>query len=259
MEYIIFDLEFNQGFDKTLNKTISNEKCPFEIIQIGAIKLDSHFHIIDTFNSYIKPTIYKTIHPFIGQMTGIKMSDIKDSKTFPYVYKEFKKFINSNDSILCVWGTGDLKELYRNINYHNLKTKNLPKLYINIQHHASVYFNNPSGKSVGLQNAISMLNLDEEKSYHNALNDAYYTAKVFMKIYNPSMVPSIYTYTPIVPKSIRRTEKKKVDYNKLFEEFKKILGRNLTKEEEMIIELSYKMGKTNQFLYDIPLKKDRLK
>ena len=37
MEYIIFDLEFNQGFDKKLNKTVSNEKCPFEIIQIGAI------------------------------------------------------------------------------------------------------------------------------------------------------------------------------------------------------------------------------
>ncbi|EGT3930605.1 exonuclease, partial [Clostridioides difficile] len=32
MEYIIFDLEFNQGFDKKLNKTVSNEKCPFEII-----------------------------------------------------------------------------------------------------------------------------------------------------------------------------------------------------------------------------------
>ena len=44
MEYIIFDLEFNQGFDKKLNKTVSNEKCPFEIIQIGAIKLDSKYN-----------------------------------------------------------------------------------------------------------------------------------------------------------------------------------------------------------------------
>ena len=29
MEYVVFDLEFNQGFDKALNKTVSNEKCTF--------------------------------------------------------------------------------------------------------------------------------------------------------------------------------------------------------------------------------------
>ena len=186
MEYIIFDLEFNQGFDKKLNKTVSNEKCPFEIIQIGAIKLDSKFNIIDTFNSYVKPTIYKDIHPFISRMTNIKNSDFK-------------------------------------------------------------YFNNPAGKSIGLQNAISILELDEKMSYHNALNDAYYTAKVFIKIYNPSIVPDIYLYTSIKPKTIRYSNKKRVDYDKLFDEFRKILNRELTKDEKKIINLAYNMGKTNQF------------
>ena len=59
MEYIVFDLEFNQGFDKKLNKTVSNEKCPFEIVQIGAVKLNSNLEMIDTFNSFVKPNIYK--------------------------------------------------------------------------------------------------------------------------------------------------------------------------------------------------------
>lgn len=65
MNYIIFDLEFNQGFDRVNNKTVSNAKCPFEIIQIGAVKLDSELNIIDTFSSYIKSQIYKDIHPFV--------------------------------------------------------------------------------------------------------------------------------------------------------------------------------------------------
>ena len=88
MEYVVFDLEFNQGFDKTLNKTVSNERCPFEIIQIGAIKLDSHFNIIDTFNSYVKPQLYKSIHPFVGKMTGIKSEDVMDCLlyTSPYTF-----------------------------------------------------------------------------------------------------------------------------------------------------------------------------
>lgn len=251
MEYIVFDLEFNQGFDRELNKTVSNERCPFEIIQIGAIKLDAHFNIIDTFNSFVKPEIYKSIHPFVGKMTGITFNHVKDAPNFPQVYKEFKKFISTKKPILCVWGTADLKELHRNINFYGLPSKTLPKEYINIQKHASEYFNNPSGKSIGLQNAISILGIEEGKSYHNALNDAYYTAQVFMRIHNPSIVSDIYIYTTLKPNSVKRCNKKEVNYDKLFTEFTKILERDLTKDEKKIIDLAYKMGKTGQFLTDI--------
>ena len=122
-------------------------------------------------------------------MTGIKSEDVMDAPSFPQVYKEFKKFVSTKkNTVLCVWGTGDLKELFRNITYYDLPYKTLTKSYINIQHYASRYFNNPAGKSIGLQNAIQILNLDQDKSYHNALNDAYYTAQVFIRIYNPSIL-----------------------------------------------------------------------
>ncbi len=248
MEYIIFDLEFNQGFDKTLNKTVSNEKCPFEIIQIGAIKLDSNFKVIETFNSYIKPQIYTSIHPYVGKMTNISLNKVKDAPTFPNAYKEFKKFISSKKSVLCVWGTSDLKELYRNITFYGLPYKTLPKSYINIQQYASKYFNNPAGKSIGLQNAIENLNIACDKSFHDALNDAYYTSQVFIRIYNSTIVPDVYLYTTIKPTSIKKNIKKQIDYNSLFDEFKKILGRDLSSEDRKIIELAYKMGETNQFL-----------
>lgn len=258
MEYIVFDLEFNQGFDKKINKTVSNEKCPFEIIQIGAIKLDSNFNLIDTFNSYVKPQLYKKIHPFVGKMTNITIDDVLDAPTFPQVYKDFKKFISTKNPVLCVWGTGDLKELYRNINYYSLPSKTLPKSYINIQHHASNYFNNPAGKSIGLQNAINILGLNQDKSYHNALNDAYYTSQVFIKIYNPSIVPDVYTYTTVkAPCTSKRSQKNQLDYDKLFKEFEKLLERPLTREDKKIIDLAYKMGKTGQFLSGEPKYKKR--
>lgn len=257
MEYIVFDLEFNQGFNKTLNKTVSNERCPFEIIQLGAIKLDSNFNIIDTFNSYVKPGIYKDIHPFIGKMTGITMNKVADAPSFAKVYKEFRKFISTKNPILCVWGTGDLKELYRNITYYDLPSKSLPKSYINIQQYASNYFENPVGKSIGLQNAIQILGLNQDKSYHDALNDAYYTAQVFMRIYSPSIVPDVYMYTTVVPSTIERTNKKVIDYDNLFKEFNKILNRELTDEDKKVINLAYKMGKTNQFLINTQKYKKR--
>lgn len=251
MEYIVFDFEFNQGFDKENNKTFSDEKCPFEIIQIGAIKLDSNFNIIDRFNSFVKPNIYKDIHPFVGKMTHITIDKVIDAPSFSSVYKDFKKFISNKSNIMCVWGSGDLKELYRNINYYSLPTKGLPKLYINVQQYASVYFNNPTGQSIGLQNAVQMLQLEQDKAYHDALNDAYYTSLVLKNIYNENVVPDTYIYTPVKPNRTRsKAAKKKVDYASLFEEFKKILDRELTSDDRKVIDLAYKMGKTNQFLID---------
>ena len=244
MEYIVFDLEFNQGFDKKLNKTVSNEKCPFEIVQIGAVKLNSNLEMIDTFNSFVKPNIYKEIHPFIKKMTNITNEDVKNAPSFPEAFSMFKAFMNNNNNVLCVWGNGDLKELYRNIKYYNLSTENLSNTYINVQHHASIYFNNPTGRSIGLQNAITLLELNQDKSYHNALNDAYYTSLVFKKIFNTQTKTKNYNFDNENKKS--PVTKKKVNYDNIFNEFKKILNRDLSKEEKKIIHLAYKMGKRSK-------------
>ena len=240
MEYIVFDLEFNQGFDRKLNKTVSDETCPFEIIQIGAVKLDSKLDIIDTFNTFIKPKIYNVIHPFIKKMTSISNEDVKDAPNFPEAFNMFKSFIGDDKNILCVWGNGDLKELHRNIKYHKLSTTNLPRNYINVQHYASVYFNNPTGKSIGLQNAITLLELNQDKSYHNALNDSYYTSLVFKKIFNDKIETKNYNFNNDDKKN--NITKRKVNYDNVFNEFKKILKRDLNKEEKKIIHLAYKMG-----------------
>lgn len=245
MNYIIFDLEFNQGFDRVNNKTVSNAKCPFEIIQIGAVKLDSELNIIDKFSSYIKSQIYKDIHPFVKKMTGITNSDLKNAPSFTDVYEQFLKFIDSKNAIFGTWGTNDLKELYRNIIFYNLSPEKIPVKYINIQQHASNFFNNPVGKCIGLQNAISILELEQDKKYHNALNDAYYTALVFQKINNKSIIKAeTYTYNL----SKKEKQKLKIDYDKLFAECRSILKRDLTKEDKKLIHTAYNMGRKNKFL-----------
>ena len=62
MNYIIYDLEFNQ---KNYNTTepingpseteiINNTSLPFEIIQIGAVKLDENFQKLGTLLPFLK-------------------------------------------------------------------------------------------------------------------------------------------------------------------------------------------------------------
>lgn len=249
MNYIIFDLEFNQGHKSTKEaKDTTNSKCPFEIIQLGAIKLDENFNEISTLNSLIKPSIYNSINPYVSEITGITLDMLKDAIPFNEVYKEFTQFVNDDDNILCVWGMSDLKELFRNIEYHKLDVCNIPKQYINLQRHASKYFCCPKGINIGLQNAVELLNLPLNNQFHDAFNDAYYTAEVFKKLYNAvNIKPALYNFHN--PINRPKTKNKKVDYNKLMNQFEKTYGRKLTEEEQAMIRLAYVMGKTNQFLY----------
>ena len=57
MEYIVLDLEWNQS---NTGKEDAVEKLPFEIIEIGAIKLNNERVMVSEFNELIKPQVYQT-------------------------------------------------------------------------------------------------------------------------------------------------------------------------------------------------------
>lgn len=244
MNYIIFDLEFNQAYKK--NKM--DLSCPFEIIQIGAIKLDSDFNEISTFSSLIKPKIYKELHPFVQELTKIDSDTLCNAKPFKKVFGKFLKFIRDDD-VFVVWGLTDMKELFRNIEYHKQDINLISKKYINIQQYASKYLHSPKGKNVGLRNAVELLDIPLERDFHDALNDAFYTSKIFIKIYNENIKPLIYNPDEIKPinKQRERTPKKKIDVNGLIKQFEKMHDRKMSEEEKSMILLSYKMGLTEQF------------
>lgn len=246
MYYIIFDLEFNQDSSSLQHFDGKNMRAPFEIIQIGAIKLDVNFNTIDTFNRYVKPTFYKQITPFITELTGITTEQLLQEETYPNVYTAYTDFIGGSDAVFCIWGMSDIKELYRNTTYHQLSNVHLPKMFINIQPHVSKHLALPSKKLLRLQDAASLLHIPITYPFHNALYDAYYTSEIFKRVYRSSMVLSHYDPSYIPPRQKQR--KKQIDFNGLIQQFEKMYNRQMTKEEQDIIKLAYKMGKTNQFL-----------
>jgi DNA polymerase III epsilon subunit-like protein len=246
MNYIVLDLEFNQDFSSMQDYVNKGVKYPFEIIQIGAIKLDSSFNTIGTFNGYVKPTIYSKVSSFITKLTGITTEELLLADAFPEVYKDFIDFINDSEAVFCIWGMSDIQELFKNINYHKLDNSSISKKFINIQPYVSKILGFTDNKLPKLQFAVEELNIDVSYEFHNAFYDAYYTAEVFKKIYNSSIEPKI--YDPFYIKFRPKKEKVSVDYDGLFKQFAKMYERDMTEEEKEIIKLSYKMGKTNQFL-----------
>ena len=244
LKYIIFDLEFNQSG----NKEDKIMQLPFEIIQIGALKLDENFKTISTFNELVKPTVYKNVLSYIQELTKITDEMVSTAKNFKDVYYDFMNFIGKDDITFIIWGTVDLKELYKNIIYYNLPTENIPKLYIDIQDYTSKYFKAPKGKRIGLRNALDLLNIYVKGDFHNAFNDAYYTAQVFKKLYTSSIKEKTYSHSST---RIKTESKKIIDYDGLILQIEKMYNRKLSSEEISMIKLAYNMGKTNQFLIDL--------
>jgi len=184
MKYILADFEFNQAFDFVNNtKGISNPACPFEIMQIGAIKLDRMLNMSDDLNLYIKPSIYKQPNPFILKLTGIDPALLMKAPAFPEAYRQFTEFAGK-DAVFLFWGPDDMRELMRNIIYYKLDHKRLAMKYINLQKAASAYLRN-SG-AVGLRGVVEYFGIPIDRPFHNAINDAYYVGKILPLIYDES-------------------------------------------------------------------------
>lgn len=271
MHYIVYDLEFNQDLPEVqesstvssmitadnpqtkVNPAISPveeiapaKRMPFEILQIGALKLDQDFNTLATFSRLVKPTLYPVVSPFITALTGITTDQVKDKASFPKVYQDFIRFIGAGDTAFCVWGKSDVKELYRNVFYHDLDHKLLPKDYLNIQPYASEHLGFSMKKLLRLKNTVEALGIPLSYSFHDAAGDAYYTAEILKKIYKPSM--KLKAYDPQQVVSRPRPPKQVIDFDQLLRQFEKMYGREMTEEETSMIKLAYHMGKTHQFI-----------
>jgi len=246
MQYIVLDLEFNQDIYSLNILDKQKLKSTFEIIQIGAIKLDSKFNTIATFDRFIKPVIYPKINSFIAELTGITTQQLLEEELFVEVFDAFIKFIDDTDSIFCTWGMSDIKELFKNVEFHGLNLNLLPRMFINLQPYVSIYLDLPYKKQLRLEHAVELLGIQANYKFHNAIYDAYYTAQIVKKINNPYIIPRYYdpTYATIRP----RQRKQVIEFDKLIQQFEKMYSRELTVDEQEMIKLAYKMGKTKQFL-----------
>jgi len=245
MNYIVLDFEFNQSYDFNDGESYGVDfRCQFEIIQIGAVKLNSDFKIIDKFSVLIKPQIYQKIHPIVGKLTGLNTKMLSGETYFPEAYASFVDFIGEEKNMFCIWGPYDVKALYKNIFYYNLSYSKLNPVFVNVQNLASNFLKYPSGMSIGLKNAIEAFNLIIDKPFHNALNDAIYTAKILEKLKNQNL--------PIAKLDIDQLQDKpkykgKINTKLLYSKIELELGRKLDRREKRLFINAYLSGRNKEF------------
>lgn len=174
MNYIIFDLEWNQcGSDSEI---LTDPVClPGEIIEIGAVKLDDSFQKVDELRLYIKPQYYQKLHRRIVTLTGIRDQILaKQGLSFPEAYEKFQDFCGEEYSFMT-WSTSDLPILVDNMLLHGIDVSNLPDTY-DLQRIFCREIMRFS-RRMSLDDALKVLN-EKGDTAHDALNDSRNTALV---------------------------------------------------------------------------------
>lgn len=178
MDYIVFDLEWNQSPD---GKKYSNSRLPFEIIEIGAVKLNKELEITDSFQRLIRPQVYNWIHESIHEVIHVDYKDLEKGIPFPEAVREFLEWCGSG-SIFFTWGNQDLTELQRNMKFYDLlHLLQGPVRYYDVQKLYSIFLDEEHLRR-GLEYAIDYLDISKTADFHRALADAYYTAQVLKKM-----------------------------------------------------------------------------
>lgn len=197
MHYIVIDLEWNQcpeGNEK------GNKKIPFEIVEIGAVKLDEDRNIVDKFSEIIKPQVYETLNKITEKLIKITEEELQTGAPFPVVMERFLQWCGQ-DVIYCTWGSLDLIELQRNMEYYELEPlADKTILYFNVQKLCCVVYKDIVEPKT-LESMVDYMNLTKNKEFHRAISDATYTAEIFQKL-NWEIIREYYSIdTYITPKS----------------------------------------------------------
>ncbi|MBR1854677.1 MAG: exonuclease domain-containing protein [Lachnospiraceae bacterium] len=178
MEYIVLDLEWNQSNTGTEPEV---GRLPFEIIEIGAIKLNDRGVMLGEFSELIRPTVYRQMHHITSKLIHMQIQELERGKPFGQVAEKFLAWCGE-DYTFCTWGNSDLTELQRNLQFYNMTPlSDRPMPYLDVQKLFSLAYEDGKSRR-SLEYAVDFLRLEKDIPFHRAFSDAYYTARVFDNI-----------------------------------------------------------------------------
>lgn len=208
MDYIVLDLEWNQcpgGKDR------ENKELPFEIVEIGAVRLDDKRCYVDEFHSFVSPRVYRELHRIIKDIIHVSIEELDAGPEFSSAAKKFWEWCGRSEKyIFCTWGSMDLTELQRNCRYFGVECAfPRPLIYYDVQKLYSLCYDDGKSRE-SLEAAVGEQGMEKDIPFHSAVYDARYTARLMknMDFDRVSRYSSVDTFE--IPLS--RAEEFTIDY-----------------------------------------------
>jgi len=241
MNYIVVDFEWNQS---PYGKGTSKKYLPFEIIEIGAVKLDDHRQYLESFSAVIKPKVYKRLHYVTRELTGISNNELRNGEQFSHAIVDFMLWCG-DEYMFCTWGNTDLIELQRNMKYYRLDDLlKGPIKYYNVQKLFRKLHTDDDTAVNSLEAVVEYFNIEKQDEFHRAICDAKYTAAIFAKM-DMEKAKKLYTVD-----YFQNPKTKKDEIDLTYEDYNKHISREFATREEAIADRDlrktkcYRCGKT---------------
>jgi len=221
VNYIIFDLEWNQAADLRTRRANS---LLFEILEIGAVKLNEKREQLDEFHELIKPQVFHTMNQVTGELIHLKMEQLENCRLFPEVAGDFVRWCG-NEYIFCTWGNLDITELQKNMDYYKMPPLSEKTIkYYDVQKLFSIAFEDKKSRRT-LQYAVDFLGIEKDADFHRAYTDAHYTAEIIKRIGNDRVFRNYSFDTYRLPRN--KSEEIKV----CFDDYSKYISREFSDKQ----------------------------
>lgn len=172
-------MEWNQSSTRQEEEVAT---LPFEIIEIGAIKMNDARVMISEFSRLIKPEVYHEMNRITSNLIHLQMQELERGEPFTEVTEKFLEWCGEESYLFCTWGTMDLTELQTNMKFYNMTPlSDRPIAYLDVQKLFSLAFEDGKSRRT-LEYAVDMMSIEKDLPFHRAFSDAYYTAQILALI-----------------------------------------------------------------------------
>lgn len=174
MNHIVVDLEMN----KIAKQIRDSFKLSSELIEIGAVKMNGAFKVIDTYQTYVSPDFGKMDEKII-QLTGITDDKLVGAPKFAEAMDDFAKWIGKGKTQYYSWSMSDIRQFQNEADFKGYKGGIIRKMEVNWNDFQQEYSRLLGiEKKIKLKQAVAAADYEFTGAEHTALSDAVNTAEI---------------------------------------------------------------------------------
>ena len=175
--YIIVDLEMcNVPYGSLNRKNIKDE-----IIQIGAVKMDENYEVVDGFDTYVKPE-YGRVSRKITKLTGIRPCHVDSAILLKDAMDAFIKWL-PEDYCMVSWSMSDRRQFENELYAKRINLGWLLEVYGSWRDCQKMFGDKQSTeRQYRLQEALVASDIIAPGRQHDGLAAAYNTALLFKRL-----------------------------------------------------------------------------
>ena len=181
MNYVILDMEWDGAYHKVHKRFVN------QILQIGAVKLDENFNIVDIFDVTIKSSISNRVSKRFTELTGITKEMMLSGIPLTQAVKEYNKWLGKN-TVTITWSNSDLYTIAENEKFLLDNQKFKIEKYLDLQKFIEAelrLLGHNITSQISLGNAAELLGITTENyDLHTAKDDSLLCAALLKKHYN---------------------------------------------------------------------------